>query len=254
MRRSGLVFILLAMLAVCPMAALGQIAPDDLIITGAGFGNGWETEIELADSEMGVGTTGSLWIRTGLSGPCPPICEAFEYSVRPKGTVRILLSEAFPFYPHLMTVHVTTDTEQPLPMVRARIFNASIPGMSAEIPVLRNPTLSPRSFPVLVFPGLRRQPGVYSNLILQSFGSGMFSPAILVEAFGPDGQRLGSETITPPPIETAPSVLVDVAARLGADSVEGGSVRVSSPSGKVWGVLATVYANDHLAMIPGAIP
>jgi hypothetical protein len=256
MKRSGLTWIVLALLAVAPMAALGQRAPDDLIITGAGFGNGWETEIELADSEMGVGTTGSLWIRTGLSGPCPPICEAFEYSVSPKGTVRILLSEAFPFYPHLMTVHVTTDTEQPLPIVRTRIFNASLPGMSAEIPVLRNPTLSPRSFPVLVFPGLRRQPGVYSNLILQSFGfgSGTPSPGILVEAFGPNGERLGSETLTPPPIETAPSVLVDVAARLGVSSVDGGSVRVSSPSGQVWGVLATVYANDHLAMIPGAIP
>ena len=252
MRRHAFVILFLASIVLFSAPALAQIAPDDLIVTGAGFGNGWDTEIELADSELGVGTGGSLNIRTGLSGPCPPVCEGFAYSIPPKGTVRILLSQAFPFYPHLMSVHVTTDTEQPLPIVRARIFNSAISGMSAEIPVLRNPTMSPRSFPVLVFPGLRRQPGVYSNLILQHFGT--FSPDILVETFGPDGQRLGSETITPPPIETAPSVLVDVAARLGASSVEGGSVRVTSPSGQVWGVLATVYANDHLSMIPGANP
>jgi hypothetical protein len=253
MRRSALTLVVLALLAVIPMAAFGQIAPDDLIITGAGFGNGWDTEIELSDSELAVGTGGTLNIRTGLSGPCPPICESFAYSIPPKGTVRILLSEAFPFYPHLMTVHVATDTERPLPIVRARIFNSAIAGMSSEIPVLRNPTLSPRSFPVLVFPGLRRQPGVYSNLILQSFGFGP-RPDILVEAFGPNGERLGSETLSPSPVESAPAVLVDVAARLGVSSVDGGSVRVSSASGQVWGVLATVYANDHLSMIPGAIP
>jgi hypothetical protein len=252
MRRLGLAIAFLASL-VFSSPGLAQIPPDDLVITGAGFGHGWDTEIELADSELGVGTAGAIAISTGLAGPCPPICESFEYSVPPKGTTRILLSEAFPFYPTLMTVHVATHTEQPLPVVRARIFNAAAPGMSAEIPVFRNPTTSPRTFPVLVFPGLRRQPGVYSNLILQSFQP--VSGDILIEAFASDGRLLGSEKVTPPSVGTVPLVLVDVAGRLDAAAVDGGQVRVTSPPGQLaWGVLATVYADGRLAMIPGANP
>ena len=77
-------------------AVLAQVAPDDLVITGAGWGRGWDTEIELADSELGTGTDGSVFTVTGLTGPCPPICDNVAYSVPPKGTVRILVSETLP--------------------------------------------------------------------------------------------------------------------------------------------------------------
>jgi hypothetical protein len=167
--------------------------------------------------------------------------------------VRILVSEAFSFIQGLLTVHVTTDTEQPLPIVRARIFHGAVPGLSAEIPVFRNPTISPREFSVLVFPGLRRQPGVYSNLILQSFG--IFTAEVLVEAFGPDGQLLGTEIVTTPKFDTVPLVLMDVAGRLGLTEVDGGQVRVTNQSGRpLWGVLAIVYAEGRLALTEGANP
>jgi hypothetical protein len=152
----------------------------------------------------------------------------------------------------LLTVHVTTDTEQPLPIVRARIFRDGAPGLSDEIPVFRNPTVDPREYPVLVFPGLRRQPGVYSNLILQSFGN--FTAEVLVEVFGPDGQLLGNEVVTTPRFDTLPLVLMDVAGRLGLTEIDGGQVRVTNQSGRsLWGVLATVYP-DRLSMIEGANP
>jgi len=232
---------------------LAQIAPDDLVITGAGWGSGWDTEIELADSELGTGTAGSVFTVTGLTGPCPPTCDSVAYSVPPKGTVRILLSQALPAFSGLLTLHVTTDTERPLPVVRARIFNGAIPGQSAEIPVFRNPTLAPRSFPVLVFPGLRRQPGTYSNLILQSLGP--VRADALVEAFGPDGRLLGSEVVSMPRFSSEPVVLADVASRLGADQVDGGQVRVTNASGQIlWGVLATISSDGRLAIVPGANP
>src|SRR5262245_45038122 len=235
MRRSGLAIAVFASLWISSLSALGQIAPDDLIITGAGWGHGWDTEIELADSD-GVGTSGSIVTVTGMLGPCPPICESFPYSIPPKGSVRILISEAFPFISALLTVHVTTDTEQPLPVVRARIYNSAVPGQSAEIPVFRNPTLSPRKFSDLTFSGLRRQPGVYSNLILQSLETSRTD--ILVEAFGRDGQRLGSEVVTTTRFQTEPLVLVDVAGRMGLAEADGGQVRVTSQSGGgLWGVL-----------------
>jgi hypothetical protein len=252
MARSGFAIAVFASL-LFSVAALAQVAPDDLVITGAGWGGGWDTEIELADSEMGTGTTGSVWITTGLTGPCPPICENVPYSIPAKGTVRLLVSETFPFVQSLLTVHVTTDTEQPLPIVRARVFNSAVASQSAEIPVFRNPTVSPRSFAVFVFPGLRRQPGVYGNLVLQSKGGP--PAAVLVEAFGPDGKFLGSETVTTTKFLGSPLVLVDVAARLGISQVDGGQVRVTNSSGEMlWGVLATVYADGRLSVVPGANP
>lgn len=236
-------------------AAVAQIAPDDLIITGAGFGKGWDTEIELADSELGTGTSGSISFASALTGPCPPFCDSTDYTVPPKGTVRLLLSETFPAFAGFLTLHVTTNTEQPLPIVRARVFNGSAPGQSSEIPVFRNPTIAPRDFPVLVFPGLRRGDGVYSNLILQNLDPSV--PAeVLVEALGADGSLLGSETVAAPREAFGSVVLVDVAGRFGAARVDGGSVRVTRRSGQqlVWGVLATVYSDGRLAVVPGANP
>jgi hypothetical protein len=253
MKRIGFAGALLAALIVFPVALLAQIAPDDLIITGGGWGKGWDTEIELADSEVGTGTSGSIFTVSGLSGPCPPVCENVPYRIPPKGTVRMLLSETFPHLPTILTVHVTTDTEQPLPIVRARVFNGALPTQSADVPIFRNPTLSPRNFPVLVFPGLRRGEGVYSNLILQGFET--LRGQALVEAFGPDGRLLGSEVVSTPKLASEPLVLVDIAARLGADAVDGGQVRVTNQSGGfLWGVLATVYADGRLTVVSGANP
>ena len=250
--RIGLVLFAALLLA---SAALAQLAPDDLVITGAGSGGGWDTEILLADSPAGTGTSGTIRIETALEGPCPPICDVVSYGVKSKGTVRILMSQAFPAFGGLVTLHVSTDTEQPLPIVRARIFNGAQPGQSADIPIFRNPTLSPRNFSVLVFPGLARGAGTYSNLVLQNLDPTL-PTNVLVEAFGPDGALLGSETVFLPREPFGAVVLVDVAGRLGAGSVDGGSVRVTRQSGQqiVWGVLDTIYADGRLTVVAGANP
>jgi hypothetical protein len=243
---------LVALLATAVASA--QIAPDDLIITGAGWGRGWDTEIELADSEVGTGTSGTVSFQTALTGPCPPFCNAFAYSVPPKGTVRFRLSEAFPAFTGFLTLHVSTTTEQPLPIVRARVFNGAMPAQSGEIPVFRNPTVSPRGFAVLVFPGLRKGAGVYSNLILQNLDPSLPTEA-LVEAFGADGQLIGSEVVTAPREPFGAVVLVDVAGRFGAAQIEGGSVRVTNRSDRLlWGVLATLSADGRIAVVAGANP
>jgi len=234
-------------------ALLAQAAPDDLVITGAGWGKGWDTEIELADSELGLGTSGTIFKVNDLLAPCPPNCDSTSYTIPPKGTVRVRVSDFLQFFQGPLTLHVTTNTEQPLPIVRARVFKDGSPCQSSEIPVFRNPTNAPRSFPVLVFPGLSRQPGVYSNLILQNLSND--TAEAFVEAFGPDGQRLGGELFTlGPEGAMSPLVVVDVANRFGAAEVDGGQVRVTKHSGNLWGVLATVYADGRLAVVPGVNP
>jgi hypothetical protein len=248
-------FAIAALIVLLPFsAALAQVAPDDLIITGAGWGRGWDTEIELSDSELGTGTSGAVSFQTATAGPCPPFCNVFQYSVPPKGTVRFLLSEAFPAFTGFLTLHVSTNTEQPLPVVRARVFNGSLAAQSGEIPVFRNPTLAPRRFPVLVFPGLRRGDGVYSNLILQNLDPSLPAEA-LVEAFDAEGHLIGSEVVTAPREPFGALVLVDVAGRFGASALEGGSVRVTNRSDPlVWGVLATLSKDGRIAVVAGANP
>jgi hypothetical protein len=247
----------LALLATLLLASVmvAQIAPDDLILTGVGFGGGWDTEIELADSQLGVGTAGEVTVVNALTGPCPPFCDSVSYTVPPHGTTRIRMSEAFPAYPGLRTVHVSTITEQPLPVVRARIFNGSRPAQSAEVPVFRNPTLAPRSYSVLVFPGLQHANGDYSNLVLQNLDPNLTAD-VLVEAFDAEGRALGSEIVGVPRETFGPLVLVDVAGALGAAGVDGGSLRVTRRSGSqpLWGVLATVYADGRVAVVSGANP
>ena len=254
MKRPGLAIAVLASLVITPVVALAQIAPDDLVVTGAAGGFGWDTEIELADSDHGTGVSGSISVPNSIAAPCPgPYCPQ-PFTIPPKGTVRLRLSEIIPWRGPL-TFRVDTVTEQPLPIVRARVFKVDNPNLSAELPVFRNPTLQPRHIPVLVYPGLRRQPGLYSNLILQALYSNAETEA-LVEAFDSSGHLLGSEVVTLPPETSGPFVLMDVAGHFGVSEIESGQVRVTSSADQtVWGVLATVYAVDgRLAVIPGVNP
>ena len=56
-------------------------------------------------------------------------------------------------------LRVTTITEQPLPVVRARIFNRLHPCQSAELPVFCESTLDGLDTSVLVFSGVRASAG-----------------------------------------------------------------------------------------------
>ncbi|MEX1245643.1 MAG: hypothetical protein WEB59_07630 [Thermoanaerobaculia bacterium] len=256
MPRVAIVFVVLAA-AFLPGATLAQVDPGTLIIAGAGWGGNWDTEIELADSPLGVGTSGGIFKVNSILAPCPPNCDTVAFTVPPGGTVRILVSDFLgEFFQGPQTLRVTTATEQPLPVVRARVFNSLLPCQSAELPVFRESTLAGLDTSVLVFAGLRRQPGVYSNLILQNVGTQGAAEA-LVEMLAADGALLGSEVVTVPVEDTALALtLVDVAGRLGASQLDGGSIRVTRRSGEgvLWGVLATVYADGRLAVGIGANP
>lgn len=238
-------------------ATFAQAPPDTLIVTGAAGANGWDTEIELADSELGTGTSGTIWVPNAILAPCSvpdpgPNCPQ-GFTIPPRGTVRIRLSDRIPFSGPV-TFLVNTITEQPVPILHARVVNTANPSLSAELPVFRYSFLTPRTFPVLVFPGVRRQPGVYSNLILQNLGDPTPADA-LVEVLGPDGQLLGSETVTLPREAFGAFTIVDVAKHFGVADLDGGQVRVTQRSGLViWGVLATVYADGRLAVVGGANP
>lgn len=243
--------------ALLPGAALAQVDPGTLIIAGAGWVKSWDTEIELSDSPLGVGTSGGIFKLNSILAPCPPNCDSVGFTVPPGGTVRILVSDFLgEGFQGSQTLRVTTATEQPLPVVRARAFNSLLPCQSAELPVFRESTLTGLDTSVLVFPGLRRQPGVYNNLILQTVGTQ--SPAeALVELLGADGALLGSEVVTVPVEDTALALtLVDIAGRLGASQLDGGSIRVTRKSGAgiLWGVLATVSADGRLAVGIGVNP
>jgi hypothetical protein len=256
MPRVAVVLVILAA-AMLPGAAVAQVDPGTLIIAGAGWGHNWDTEIELADSPLGVGTSGSIFKINSLLAPCPPNCDGTGFTVPPRGTVRILVSDFLgELFLGPQTLRVTTATEQPLPVVRARVFNRLLPCQSAELPVFRLSTLAGLDTSVLVFAGLRRQPGVYSNLILQNVGSQGAAEA-LVEVFSADGALLGNEVVAVPVEDTFHSLtLIDVASRLSTSQADGGSVRVTRRSGEgiLWGVLATVHADGRLAVGIGLNP
>jgi hypothetical protein len=256
MSRVSVVLVILAA-ALLPVAALAQVDPGTLIIAGAGWGPNWDTEIELADSPLGVGTSGHIFKVNSLLAPCPPNCDATGFTIPPKGTVRILVSEFLgEYFLGPQTLRVTTVTEQPLPVVRARVFNRLVPCQSAELPVFRESTLEGLDTSVLVFSGLRRQPGGYSNLILQNVGSPGNAEAF-VEVFAPDGTLLGSEDVTVPVEDAFHSLtLIDVGGRLSTSQADGGSVRVTRRSGDgvLWGVLATISADGRLTVGTGLNP
>ena len=75
MPRVAVILVILAG-ALLPAAALAQVDPGTLIIAGAGWGPNWDTEIELADSPLGVGTSGSIFKINSLLAPCPPNCDS----------------------------------------------------------------------------------------------------------------------------------------------------------------------------------
>ena len=153
-------------------------------------------------------------------------------------------------------LRVATDTDQPLPIARARIFRRSLPCQSADLPVLRESTLRSADTGVLVFPGVRRAPDTRTNLILQTVGDPMENADVTIEAFGADGAALGSMAATVPSEAAFPLTLVDVVALLGGDQVDGGRIVVTRASGSavVWGVLATYSQDGALTMSGGLNP
>jgi hypothetical protein len=255
MRRMVLFFI--GALIAPPLVA--QSEPRGLVIAGAGFGGAWDTEIEFANTQPVPVPVSIFILGLPLGAPCPPNCTSTGATLPPNGTVRLLASDFIgESYLGPQMVRVTTEQEAALPVVRARVFNRERPSQSAELPVNRDSTLQSLDPAVLVFPGVHRSAGLYSNLILELVGLGSVEPTeVLVEVFSPEGTLLGSGRFFVPSETTFHALtLQDVAGRLGVARLEGGQVRVTKLSGEagaLWGVLSTM-TEGRLSVSVGANP
>ena len=134
-------------------------------------------------------------------------------------------------------------------------FSSNSACQFAELPSIRESTIVAMDPPVLVFPGVKRGGGSYTNLILESLADTPTS--VDVELRDAEGQILGNATFPDPGRVTgAAFTLVDVAAHFGIDAIENGQVRVrnTGATGPVWGVLATVGSEGSLEVAIGANP
>ena len=252
MRRIGLFVFFAAAAAAFP--ALG--AEDRLVIAGGGVAGRWNTEFKLANvSTEPVDATLSIG-GLPLGVPCPPNCTTETFRIPGGGTV---LVEATDFvgqmYQGPQIVTVETAGGAPLPIVHARSFSSDSTCQFAELPSIRESTIVAMDPPVLVFPGVTRGGGSYTNLILESLADTPTS--VDVELRDSEGQVLGDATFpVPGRVTGAAFTLVDVAAHFGIDAIENGQVRVHNltASGPVWGVLATVGAEGSLEVAIGANP
>ena len=246
----------IAAAALVPAVCSAQVDPGNLVVIGAGFVGDWDTEIELADSPLPGGTQGSITKFVVTVQPCVGCGTTF--SLPENGAGRWLASEVLESaLAGPQVLRVATDTEQPLPIARARVFRRSLPCQSADLPVLHESTLRAADTGVLVFPGVRRASDTRTNLILQTVGDPMDNADVTIEAFGADGALLGSTTATVPSEAAFPALtLVDVVALLGGDEVDGGRLVVTRTSGSavVWGVLATYSQDGALTMSGGLNP
>jgi hypothetical protein len=233
-----------AALLVCARA-LAQQDPGALIIAGGGFAGPWDTEIELANTHPGAieGTIGIVGLPLGA--PCPPACTETGFLLPPNGTLRLSASTFLgEFYEGPQMIRVTTSTEAPLPVVHARIVNRDRPSQAADLPVLRESTVEALDTTTLVFPGVSRLPGVYTNLILETDAPDLNEATeVLIEAYDGEGRRLGSGPFLVAGQQTSrATTLVDVLSQLGVVSLEGGQLRVThSVAGRtLWGVRTIV--------------
>ena len=251
MRRIACLLVLLA----AAVAARPVLAQDDvLIVAGAGFVGQWDTEFEIAnvatepiDVELSIGGL-------PLGVPCPPNCTTQTYAVPGAGTIRVRASEFIgATYPGPQLVRIRTQNGAPLPVVHARSVSSGNACQFAELPVVRQSSI--KNTPVLVFPGVARGDGFYTNLILQALS--VAPTSVEVELRGAAGDLLGTATFPIPGQETfAAFTLVDVAARFGVETIQDGQVRVRNltATGPVWGVLATVGTEGSLRISTGANP
>jgi hypothetical protein len=245
-------------LLVCARA-LAQQDPGTLIIAGGGFAGPWDTEIELANTQPGAveGTIGIVGLP--LYVPCPPACNGTLFSLPANGSIRLTASSFLgEVYEGPQMIRVTTAAEAPLPVVHARIVNRDRPSQAADLPVLRESTIAALGAPVLLFPGAKRLPGAYSNLILETDAPDLNEVTeVLVEAFDPQGQRLAGASYLVAGLQAfRATTLVDVLGQLGVASLEAGQIRVThAVAGRaLWGVL-TIVSRDHgLSVAAGANP
>jgi hypothetical protein len=243
----------------CGLAVAAAVLPerllaDSLLIAGAGFVGRWDTELDIANvSDAQVDVRVSI-LGLPLAIPCPPNCTEQTYPVPARGTITVRASDFLgAIYPGPQMVRVEALEGAPLPVVHARAVGGSDCEF-AELPVVRD-TSAALAAGELVFPGVARGGGRYSNLILEVMDG---PPATAqLELFDGTGHSFGPRVVPiPGEVTSAAFTLVDVAAFFGVATLDLGQVRVRQigGTGTVWGVLTTIAADGSVRVSLGANP
>jgi len=165
-----------------------------LVVVGAGYAPPWDTDFELANGER---VERLVWVgptRSTLS-PCLS-CPGRTVSLLPDGTGKTTGQATLYVYAGFIgvtTLYVVPPSGSALPTVAARAVNRDHPSQTIELPVVRFSTIEALNPTVLSFPGASRSNVSHSNLFIAEVtreeGRGL---SILVEAYSPAGDRLGS--------------------------------------------------------------
>jgi hypothetical protein len=240
------------------LAASASLRGEVLIVTGGGFVGAWDTEIDLANVSSEPVDVALFIEGLPLGAPCPPACNGGGVTVPGHGTRRVLASEFLgETYAGPQMIRVETPQGVPAPVVHARSISDSSQTQFAELPVLRESTLTSLDTSVLVFPGASREDGVYSNLVLQSLGGGFLPTEVMVEVFDAEGHLLGARPLmVSGDAAFHATTVVDVVAFLGVSTLSSGQVRVTrvAGTGTLWGILTTVLRVGALKVNLGVIP
>lgn len=243
-------------LAFAAVALPGLAAADSLIIAGAGVAGKWNTEIDIANvstdpMQVTLSIQGPL-----LEAPCPPNCPGKTYDLPGKGTITVLASDFLvPAFSGPQMVRVDASGGAPLPVVHARSVNSTSSCSFAELPVMRESSITALAASVLVFPGVVRNGGTYSNLILEALGGA--GATVEVELVDASGNSMGTNTYAIPGESTSSAfTLVDVAKQFGTDTLPLGQVRATmvGGTGVLWGALSTIGADGSVRVTVGANP
>jgi hypothetical protein len=270
---AGAVLLAAAVLAVTPPAHAQQ----GLLAAGVGSAAGWETVVDLAnpyDERLLVLLSNSPFndFNTGCDFGCAIMAVELPPNgsrrfpivggvVNPENDERITKLAEGRLFTLFISRYVTLPDPDPhperLPVAHVYAVNGAT-GETTEIPVVRIDSAAGRPSPTtLVFPGAVRNDAAHCNLILSSFRArpidsfqgdvATVSFAATVTLFDSEGavrasrRVFGRDCLDGSDQFCANVVIHDVAAFLGVDRLDTGSVRVTQTSGAVlWGQMPCV--------------
>jgi hypothetical protein len=259
-----------ALLAAGLSASAGVAYADSVVILGAGQIGNWITSGSMANPN-----SSPIDVRVTLA-PCSviPTCTLNDFSLPALGSASLPFSSAgFHFGTAYVTQLNPSASGQLLPVVQATLTDqvscqlgddpSTDRHQSAEIPVVPLSKLIAANPSTLNFPNVLPVPEasrftLVSNLVLGNIqradGVAGEDLPLLLELFGPDGNLVGSTSLTLSYGETR--VVGDVASLLGGRPpilFFPGQLRVTRVSGKalMWGILYTLNSSFGVAVSTG---
>ena len=242
--------------------AVTRLQPDAVLVLAAQTVGGWTTEFDFANVEdQPISLFGSSYFPPSsvCAGSCPP---EIRLPLSPHGSGNGNASQTS-FGPLFGGLFFRSLEDGILPGVKARLVHSAAPSKSIDIPVIRLSTVAALDPSVLVFPSaLRTNTGGHCNLLIAEIGSNSLlrlpTPdtglQLLLEAFSPDGQLVGSTDMS---VRGGDALyLVDVLSQLGVAELSGGAIRVTRVGGGgiMWGYLFTVTDEGAIGVSMGATP